>query len=104
MRDYDNHNKDDSEKSKEDFDKAIELDDLPSAHRNLVLFMLMDGEGQEGINYLLNRIRKDPHDVENWILMGELMKKGGDDAKARPYYEQALKMAQDDEYVKELLK
>lgn len=104
LRGYAYLNKDDAKNAKEDFDRAIQLDDLPSAHRNLVLYMLMDGDGQGGINYLLNRIRTDPHDVENWILMGDLMKKGGHDEKARTYYEQALKMDPDNDYVKELLK
>jgi Tfp pilus assembly protein PilF len=31
------------------------------------------------------------------------MKKGGHDAKARSYYEQALKMDPDNDYVKEVL-
>lgn len=89
--------------AKEDFDKAIALEDLPSAHRNLVLYKLMTGNGEEAITYLLDRIRTEPKDVENWILMGDLMKKGGHDAKAKTYYEQAYKMAPDNEYVKDLL-
>ncbi len=89
--------------AKEDFDKAVALENLPSAHRNLVLHKLMTGNGQEAITYLLDRIRTDPKDVENWILMGDLMKKGGHDAKAKTYYEQAYKMDPDNEYVKELL-
>jgi tetratricopeptide (TPR) repeat protein len=103
LRGYAFLNTDELEKAKEDFDRAVALDDLPSAHRNLVLYKLMSGNGQDAIAYLLDRIRTDPKDVENWILMGDLMKKGGHDAKAHSYYEQALKMDPHNEYVKELL-
>lgn len=103
LRGYAYLNMDELEKANDDFEKAIKLDDLPSAHRNLVLYKLMSGNGQDAIKYLLDRIRTDPRDVENWILMGDLMKKGGHDEKAQTYYEQALKMDPDNEYVKELL-
>lgn len=103
LRGYAYLNKDELEKAKEDFDRAISLDNLASAHRNLVLYKLMTGNGQDAIVYLLDRIRTEPHDVENWILMGDLMKKGGHDVKAKTYYEQALKMDPGNEYVKELL-
>jgi tetratricopeptide (TPR) repeat protein len=103
LRGYSYLNSDDAEKAREDFEKAIALDNLPSAHRNLVLYKIMSGSAQDAITYLLDRIRSEPRDVENWILMGDLMKKGGHDAKARTYYEQALKMDPDNEYVKELL-
>ena len=63
----------------------------------------MVGQGQDAITYLLDRIRTEPSDVENWILMGDLMKKGGHDAKARTYYEQAQKMDPDNDYVNGLL-
>jgi len=103
LRGYAHLNQDEPEKAKEDFDRAIALEDLPAAHRNVVLYKLMSGNGQDAIAYLLDRIRAQPRDVENWILMGDLMKKGGHDEKARSYYEQALKMDPDNEYVKELL-
>ena len=103
LRGYAHLNQDELEKAKEDFDRAIALEDLPAAHRNVVLYKLMSGNGQDAIAYLLDRIRAQPRDVENWILMGDLMKKGGHDEKARSYYEQALKMDPDNEYVKELL-
>lgn len=103
LRGYARLNQDELEKAREDFERAIALDNLPPAHRNIVLYKLMTGKGNEAITYLLDRIRTDPRDVENWILMGDLMKKGGHDAKARTYYEQALKMDPDNEYVKELL-
>lgn len=103
LRGYSYLNNGDVEKAREDFEKSIDLDDLPSSHRNLVLYKLMAGDGQGAIHYLLDRIKKDPRDVENWILMGDLMKKGGHEAKARTYYEQAQKMAPDNEYVKSQL-
>lgn len=103
LRGYAHLNLDAPAKAKKDFEKAIALDNLPSAHRNLVLYKLMDGKGQEAIQYLLDRIKADPKDVENWILMGDLMKKGGHDAKAKTYYEQAQKMDPGNEYVKNQL-
>ncbi len=103
LRGYSYLNNDQPEKAKEDFEKAVNLEDLPGAHRNIVLYKLMSGNGQEAIQYLLDRIRKDPRDVENWILMGDLMKKGGHEEKAKTYYEQARKMSPDNEYVKNQL-
>lgn len=103
LRGYAFLNKDEPGKAKEDFERAIVLDDLPGAHRNMVLHKLMTGNGQGAISYLLDRIRAQPRDVENWILMGDLMKKGGHDDKAQTYYEQALKMDPENDYVKELL-
>lgn len=103
LRGYARLNMDELESAREDFERAIALDNLPSAHRNLVLYKLMSGKAQEAVSYLLDRIRAEPIDVENWILMGDLMKKGGYEEKARSYYEQALKMDPDNEYVKDLL-
>lgn len=103
LRGYAHLNLDEVEKAGNDFQKAIELDDLPSAHRNLVLYKLISGKGDKAIQYLLDRIKADPQDIENWILMGDLMKKGGHEAKARTYYEQASKMDPDNEYVKSQL-
>jgi tetratricopeptide (TPR) repeat protein len=103
LRGYSYLNLDEPNKAKEDFERAIALDDLPAAHRNMVLYKLMNGEGQQAIQYLLDRIKSTPKDVENWILMGDLMKKGGHDQKAKTYYEQALKMDPGNEYVKDLL-
>lgn len=91
------------EPAKKDFDKAIDLDDSPAAHRNLVLYMIMNDQGNEAIAYLLERIRSNPRDVENWILMGDLMQRAGQSEKARSYYEQAQKMDPENEYVKNQL-
>lgn len=103
LRGYAHLNNNEPEKAKENFEKAIELDDLPAAHRHLVLYKLMSGDGKSAIEYLLNRIKSEPRDTENWILMGDLMKKGGHEEKARSYYEQALKMEPENEYVKNQL-
>ena len=92
------------EDAKRDFDQAIDLDDSPAAHRNLVLYKIMSDQGNEGIQYLLGLIRENPKDVENWILMGDLMARAGQTAKARTYYEQANKMDPDNNYVKQQLK
>lgn len=89
--------------AKEDFEKAIELDDSPAAHRNLVLYKIMSDQGNKAITYLLDRIRNNPKDVENWILMGDLMQRAGQNAKAKTYYEQAQKMDPDNKYVKQQL-
>jgi cytochrome c-type biogenesis protein CcmH/NrfG len=91
------------EEAKSDFEKAIDLDDSPAAHRNLVLYKIMSDKGNEAISYLLDRIRNNPKDVENWILMGDLMQRAGHGAKARTYYEQAQKMDPDNSYVQEQL-
>jgi len=103
LRGYAHLNEDNIEKAKSDFEKAIKLDDLSTAHRNMVLYKLMSGDGKGAISYLLDRIKTEPKDVENWILMGDLMKKGGHDEKAKTYYEQVLKMDPENEYVKQLL-
>ncbi len=91
------------EKAREDFEKSIDLDDSPAAHRNLVLYKIMSDKGNEAITYLLDRIKNNPKDVENWILMGDLMQRAGQGAKAKTYYEQASKMDPENEYVKEQL-
>lgn len=103
LRGYAYLNSNDHEKARENFEQAIELDDLPAAHRHLVLYKLISGDGKGAIQYLLDRIKAEPRDVENWILMGDLMKKGGHDEKAKTYYEQALKMEPENEYVKNQL-
>lgn len=91
------------EEAESDFDDAIEKGDLSGAHRNKVMLMLMTGRGQEAVPYLIGRIKADPHDPENWILMGDMIKRGGQDDKARTYYEQALKIDPDNEYARRQL-
>jgi cytochrome c-type biogenesis protein CcmH/NrfG len=60
--------------------------------------MLMTDRGADAIPYLINRIKADPRDPENWILMGDMIKRGGQTDKARTYYEQALNIDPDNEY------
>ncbi len=91
------------EDAESDFDAAIEKGDLPGAHRNKVMLMLMTGRGQEAVPYLIGRIKADPRDPENWILMGDMIKRGGQDDKAATYYEQALKIDPDNEYARRQL-
>ncbi len=87
----------------EDFNKAIDLDDSPAAHRNKVLYMIMNGDAPKANEYLLNRIKQNPKDVENWILMGDLLQRAGQDEKAMGFYQQARKIDPDNEYIKEQL-
>lgn len=89
--------------AEEDFDKAIEINDSSAAHRNKVMLMLMTDRGQKAIPYLLECIKKNPQDAENWILMGDMINKGGQPDKARTYYEQALKVDPDNDYAKRQL-
>ena len=91
------------DKAEKDFDKAIELGDTPAAHRNKVMLMLMTDRGQDAIPYLIKRIKENPQDAENWILMGDMINRGGQPDKARTYYEQALKIDPDHDYAKRQL-
>lgn len=95
--------KEDLEEAESDFDTAIELANLSSAHRNKVMLMLMTDRGAEAIPYLIDRIKKDPRDPENWILMGDMIKRGGQEDKARTYYEQALQIDPDNDYARRQL-
>lgn len=103
LRGFSHLQKEVAEAAQADFKQAIQLEDLPGAHRNLVLCMILEERGNEALDYLVGRIRKDPSDVENWILMGDIMKKGGREDKARTYYEQALKMDPENEYAQKQL-
>ncbi len=91
------------EDAEKDFDKAIELNDSSAAHRNKVMLMLMTDRGQKAIPYLIELIKKHPQDAENWILMGDMIKKGGQADKARTYYEQALKIDPENDYARRQL-
>lgn len=103
LRGFANLQLDNLEDARVDFEKAIDLDDSPAAHRNLVLYKIMSDQGNDAINYLLDRIRSNPKDVENWILMGDLMSRAGQSEKAKTYYEQAQKMDPENGYIKEQL-
>lgn len=91
------------DEAEKDFKKAIEINDNAAAHRNMVMLMLMTDRGQEAIPYLITRIKQSPQDPENWILMGDMIKKGGQTDKAKTYYEQALKIDPDNEYARRQL-
>ncbi len=95
--------KEELKKAESDFDKSIELTDSSSAHRNKVMVMLMTDRGQEAIPYLIGRIKANPQDAENWILMGDMIKRGGQADKARTYYEQALTIDPDNDYARRQL-
>lgn len=95
--------KEELENAEIDFDKAIELADSSGAHRNKVMLMLMTDRGAEALPYLIGRIKADPQDAENWILMGDMIKRGGQADKARTYYEQALKIDPENEYAQRQL-
>lgn len=103
LRGFANLQLDNLEEAQEDFEKSIDLDDSPAAHRNLVLYKIMSDKGNEAITYLLNRIKQNPKDVENWILMGDLMQRAGQAAKAKTYYQQAQKMDPENEYIQQQL-
>jgi tetratricopeptide (TPR) repeat protein len=90
-------------KAEKDFEEAIDLEDFEPAHRNMVLLKILQEKGNEAINYLLERIKANPKNVENWILMGDLMMRGGQEEKAKTYYAQAQKMDPENEYLKNQL-
>ena len=102
-RGYSHMQKEDLETAENDFDKAIELDDTTIAHRYKVMLMLMTDRGSEAFPYLIECIRKNPQDAENWILMGDMMQKAGQGEKADTYYEQALKIDPENEYARKQL-
>ena len=95
--------KEDLEKAEVDFDTAIESSDLAAAHRNNVVIRLMTARAADAVNYLIGRIKAEPRDAENWILMGDMIMKGGQNDKARTYYEQAIKIDPDNEYAQRQL-
>lgn len=95
--------KEELEEAESDFGKAIKLADYSPAHRNMVMVMLMTDRGQEALPYLIDRIKKNPKDAENWILMGDMIKRGGQKDKAATYYEQALKIDPDNDYARRQL-
>ena len=67
------------------------------------MIMLMSDRGADAVNYLIGRIKAEPRDAENWILMGDMIMKGGQNDKARTYYEQAIKIDPDNEYAQRQL-
>ena len=95
--------KEDFEDAEKDIDAAIAIDDPAQANRYKIMLMLVTERGGEAFPYLIEQIKKNPKDVENWILMGDMMKRAGQEDKARTYYEQVLKMDPDNEYAQRQL-
>lgn len=103
LRGYALMQKGDTENAREDFDAAIEIDDSPVGHRNVVLCLIIEERGTQALDYLVEQIRNNPKEVEHWVLMGDIMKKGGQAEKARGFYEQALTMNPDHTYARKQL-
>ena len=89
LRAFARMNLNDLEAAGEDLKEAVELEDLEAAHRNRVLLMILQEHFDEAAQYLYDRIVANPDDVENWIMMGDLMKRVGLDEKAATYMEEA---------------
>jgi tetratricopeptide (TPR) repeat protein len=69
--------------------EAIELEDLEAAHRNRVLLYILQEKFDEAAQYLYDRLVANPDEVDNWIMMGDLMKRVGLEEKAETYFEEA---------------
>ncbi len=78
--------------AEKDLHEAIKLENFEPAHRNLVILYILRDQSQKAIDYLLERLKTNPKDVDNWVLMGDLMQRVGMDDKAQSYYEQARKL------------
>ncbi len=91
LRAFAKMNQGDLESAEKDLREAIELEDLEAAHRNQVLLYILREQYDEAAQYLLDRITTNPDDVENWIMMGDLMKGAGHEEKAETYFEEARK-------------
>ena len=89
LRAFAQMNLDDLAAAESDLNEAIELEDLEAAHRNRVLLHILQGNYDEAADYLYNRLTANPDDVENWIMMGDLMKRAGFEDKAESYFEEA---------------
>lgn len=78
--------------SHSDFEEAIKLEDLEQAHRYKALWYILQDQSEEGIAYLITRLKANPGNVENWLFMGDLMSRAGFEDKALTYYQQAQKI------------
>lgn len=79
-------------KAEVDFLSAIKLTDHAAAHRNLGLLLILRGDIAEGLNYLLDRIKDEPNDPLNWVIVGDLLTGEGMHDKAQSYYKRALSL------------
>lgn len=93
---------DDVSGAEADLKEAIELEDFEPAHRNMVILMIVKNQSEDAINYLIDRLQENPKDVENWILMGDLMKRVGMEDKAGTYYDQAKKLDPNHPYLQQV--
>lgn len=81
-------------KAEKDFKEAIELDDFEPAHRNFVLWQILNDRIDEAVEYLTERIKQKPDDAENLMLMGDLLSRAGYAENAQTYYVEAEKLIQ----------
>lgn len=82
-------NMDELKKAEADFKEAIELEDFEPAHRNYVLWYILNDKIDTAIEYLTNRIKLNPENAENLMLMGDLLGRAGYEDNAQSYYEEA---------------
>lgn len=75
------------DEAESDFKEAIELEDFEPAHRNFVLWLILSDRSDEAVDYLTTRIQTKPTDIENFLLMGDLMKNVGRDDIAQSYFD-----------------
>lgn len=80
--------------AEKDFKEAISLEDYEPAHRNWVLWLIVNDRIQEAIDYLTLRIQTKQDDPENFLLMGDLMQRSGMVEKAQTYYDVAKELQQ----------
>ena len=89
LRAFAKMNLNDLDAAEQDLIEAIELEDLEAAHRNRVLLYIIQEKFDEAAQYLYDRLTKNPDEVDNWIMMGDLMKRVGLDEKGEAYLEEA---------------
>jgi len=76
-------------KAETDFKEAIELEDFEPAHRNYVLWLIVNDRIDEGIEYLTNRIQTKQDDADNFLMMGDLLSRAGYSENAETYFKKA---------------
>lgn len=95
LRAFAKMNLDELSDAENDLTEAIELEDLEVAHRNRVLLYILREKYDDAAQYLYNRLVTNPDDVENWLMMGDLLKRAGFDEKAATYFDEARRRAPD---------
>jgi tetratricopeptide (TPR) repeat protein len=76
-------------KAEKDFKEAIELEDFEPAHRNYVLWLIVNDRIDEGIEYLTTRIQTKQDDADNFLMMGDLLSRAGYSENAETYFRKA---------------